>query len=183
MRPLVIGGSDAGIRPALRPRELQPTTKIAVLLSEDFPSWKLPVHTTLRRRPSLSKLPSYFKGLVDENRQRILNLLVRGELCGCAVLHVLGTWQSTVSRHLSFLENAGLVLDWRAGYRVFNGLVRSRELKIRKPFEFLEPAFKKDTTMKADRNKLHYAIQQRACTVSEWQPISGLTPKPHIEGA
>lgn len=67
----------------------------------------------------MGKLATYFKGPADENRLRILNLLFHGELCGCDIQHVIGASQSTVSRHLSYLKNAGLVLDRCDGYRVF----------------------------------------------------------------
>ena len=33
----------------------------------------------------------YFKGLADITRLRIVNLLLRGELCGCDIQYVIGT--------------------------------------------------------------------------------------------
>jgi ArsR family transcriptional regulator len=132
----------------------------------------------------MEKLASYFKGLADENRLRILNLLFHGELCGCDVQHVLSASQSTVSRHLSYLKNAGLVLDRRVGYRVFYRLVQSEDAEVSELFEYLVMAFAKDKVMKADMKKLREAIKEGACTVSEWKPLSGLaTPKPEPEGA
>jgi len=46
-----------------------------------------------------------FKALADETRLRILNLLVRGELCVCDIMTVLDIGQSKVSRHLACLRN------------------------------------------------------------------------------
>ena len=37
----------------------------------------------------MSELEKYCKGLADINRLRILNLLMRGELCGCDIQYVL----------------------------------------------------------------------------------------------
>lgn len=132
----------------------------------------------------MERLASYFKGLADENRLRILNLLFHGELCGCDIQHVLNASQSTVSRHLSYLKNAGLVLDRRAGYRVYYRLVQSEDPETSELFEYLVMAFAKDKVLKADMKKLREAIKDGACTVSEWKPLSGLAAqKPQTEGA
>lgn len=56
-----------------------------------------------------------FKALADETRLRILALLTRGELCVCDLMSILVLPQSTVSRHLAYLRNAGLVSDRRQG--------------------------------------------------------------------
>lgn len=131
----------------------------------------------------MEKLASYFKGLADENRLRILNLLFHGELCGCDIQHVLGSSQSTVSRHLSYLKNSGLVLDRRDGYRVFYRLVRSEDLETAELFEYLVLTFGKDRAFKADVKKLREAIKTGSCTVSEWKPLSGLEAiRPQTEG-
>ena len=122
----------------------------------------------------MEKLASYFKGLADGNRMRILNLLLHGELCGCDIQHVLGATQSTVSRHLSYLKNAGLVLDRRAGYRVYYRLVQAQDPEITELFQCLVLAFGKEKALKADMKKLREAIKEGSCTVSEWKPMSGL---------
>jgi len=60
-----------------------------------------------------------FKALGDETRLRIMALLLDGndgkELCVCDIMAALDLPQSTVSRHLSYLRNAGLVDDRRQG--------------------------------------------------------------------
>lgn len=56
-----------------------------------------------------------FKALADETRLRILALLLDGELCVCELIAALGLPQSTVSRHLAYLRNAGWVQDRRQG--------------------------------------------------------------------
>jgi len=57
-----------------------------------------------------------FKALSDETRLRIMALLLRGqELCVCDIMAALDLPQSTVSRHLSYLRNTGLVDDRRQG--------------------------------------------------------------------
>ncbi len=56
-----------------------------------------------------------FKGLGDETRLRILKMLEPGELCVCEVTEVLGLSQPTVSKHLSILKDAGLILGRKDG--------------------------------------------------------------------
>jgi len=61
-----------------------------------------------------------FKGLSDPVRLRIAHLLTqRGELCVCHLTDALALPQSTVSRHLNTLRNAGLVEAERRGKWVY----------------------------------------------------------------
>ena len=55
------------------------------------------------------------KALSDPNRVRVLKLLQNKELCVCDIQEVLQLAQSTVSRHMKVLEDAGLVERRRQG--------------------------------------------------------------------
>lgn len=50
-----------------------------------------------------------FKALGDENRLRILNLLMSEKLCVCEIEVLLEMTQSNVSRHLNKLKTVGLI--------------------------------------------------------------------------
>lgn len=63
----------------------------------------------------MQKKAKIFKALADENRLRILALLLEGELCVCEIMAALDLPQSTVSRHLAYLRNHGWVKDSRRG--------------------------------------------------------------------
>ncbi len=115
----------------------------------------------------MENLTSYFKGLADEKRLRILNLLFQGELCGCDIQHVLGASQSNVSRHLSYLKNAGLVSDRRVANRVYYSLPQKDEPGMDGFFTFLKAAFEHDPALQKDRKSLLAAIKEGACSVSE----------------
>lgn len=119
----------------------------------------------------MEELERYFKGLSDSNRLRILNLLLEGELCGCDLLHVLETSQPNVSRHLTYLKHAGLVLDRRDGYRVFYRLAEARTGKKKLLFEFLQLAFQGEESLRADRERLRHAVRDGSCTLGEWRPL------------
>ena len=67
------------------------------------------------------------KALSDPNRVRALKLLEDGELCVCKVQQALGLAQSTVSRHMKLLEDAGLIKRRREGSWIFYSLADGRE--------------------------------------------------------
>ena len=56
-----------------------------------------------------------FRAFADENRIRILNLLIEGEVCVCDLCAMLDMPQPRISRHLSYLRRAGLVTVRRDG--------------------------------------------------------------------
>jgi ArsR family transcriptional regulator len=122
----------------------------------------------------VTDLEKYFKGLADINRLRILNLLMRGELCGCDIQYVLDTSQPNVSRHLQYLKNSGLVLDRRDGYRVYYRLAEPHTGSRKHLFEFLQLAFKGDDPFRSDVKRLKEAISQGACTLSEMSSLTSL---------
>ena len=55
------------------------------------------------------------RALGDESRVKILWMLEERELCSCEIQEVVGLAQSTVSRHLQILEDAGFVVAEKAG--------------------------------------------------------------------
>ncbi len=120
----------------------------------------------------MNELEKYFKGLADINRLRMLNLLLRGELCGCDIQYVLETSQPNVSRHLQYLKNSGLVLDRREGYRVYYRLADSRTGSRKHLFEFLQLAFHSEEPYRSDKKRLKGAVAEGACTLSELSSLS-----------
>ncbi|WP_456237436.1 ArsR/SmtB family transcription factor [Geomonas anaerohicana] len=56
-------------------------------------------------------------------------LLTSGELCVCDVTATLQLPQSTVSRHLSYLKNAGWVNDRREGVWIFYTVATDDDMK------------------------------------------------------
>lgn len=85
-------------------------------------------------------------------RLRILNLLRGGELCVCDLVGVLESPQPTVSRHLAYLRQAGLVEARKEGIWAYYQLVAADsnfELAIRSCLEACsgEPRFAKDAAL------------------------------------
>jgi len=65
------------------------------------------------------------KALSDPNRVKMIKLLQRRVLCVCEIQETMGLAQSTASKHLKILEDAGLISYSREGlwvnYRLADG--------------------------------------------------------------
>ena len=122
----------------------------------------------------MKELEQFFKALSDVNRLRILNLLLHGELCVCDIQFVLESSQPSVSRHLAYLKNSGLVLDRRDGLRIFYRLADPRHRIKKRLFEFLQDAYRNEEQLQEDTARLREAIKEGSCTVSEWKPYSAI---------
>jgi ArsR family transcriptional regulator len=59
------------------------------------------------------------KALAHPTRLFIVDELSRGERCVCDLTEKIGADVSTVSKHLSVLKGAGIVLDDKRGVQVF----------------------------------------------------------------
>ena len=66
------------------------------------------------------------KALSDPNRVKMVKLLQRRVLCVCEIKEALGLAQSTASKHLKILEDAGLITFSKEGlwvnYRLADGV-------------------------------------------------------------
>jgi ArsR family transcriptional regulator, arsenate/arsenite/antimonite-responsive transcriptional repressor len=122
----------------------------------------------------MQDMEQLFKGLADQTRLRILNLLIHGELCVCDIHYVLGSAQPNVSRHLIYLKNSGLVLDRREGARMYYRLAQPNEGVHKLLFAFLRDLFKTSEVLAKDARELKKAIEHGSCTASAWRPFSAL---------
>ncbi|WP_298271621.1 metalloregulator ArsR/SmtB family transcription factor [Geobacter sp.] len=96
-----------------------------------------------------------FKSLADETRLRILALLLKEEkLCVCDLMAALELPQSTVSRHLAQLRNAGWVDDCREGVWVYYSLTPADPPLRRELQALLARHVETEPTAVADRERL-----------------------------
>jgi ArsR family transcriptional regulator len=58
------------------------------------------------------------KALADETRVKIVQCLLDGELCACALVPLVGKAQPTVSQHLRILQEAGVLNARRDGVNI-----------------------------------------------------------------
>ena len=59
------------------------------------------------------------KALAHPSRLLMLDALQKEELCVCELTELVGADQSTVSKHLAILKQAGIVEDRKAGAQTF----------------------------------------------------------------
>lgn len=67
----------------------------------------------------LREYEAVLKAAADPNRARMLKMLEVDELCVCQIVAIIGLSQSTVSKHLSILRDAGLLEERKVGRWVY----------------------------------------------------------------
>ena len=63
----------------------------------------------------MRKFIKVMKAASDPSRIKIMKMLQRRVMCVCEIQAVLGTAQSTASKHLKILEEAGLITSYKDG--------------------------------------------------------------------
>jgi len=107
---------------------------------------------------------STLKALADENRLRIINLLIEQELCVCEIETMLDLTQTNVSRHLAKLKNAKLITPFKDAqwvhYRISEELKNDEFL-----FSYLKQKFGEVTRFVTDIQRLRkYTEEGLNCT-------------------
>ncbi|MFO7966648.1 MAG: metalloregulator ArsR/SmtB family transcription factor [Archaeoglobaceae archaeon] len=76
----------------------------------------------------------FFKALGDETRLRILKYLLNNDYCACEFESMVNRDQTTVSRHLKLLVDAGILEKERNGrnivYRIKNDEIKNTLLYL-----------------------------------------------------
>jgi len=95
------------------------------------------------------------KALSDPNRVRILLLLRRDELCVCQITELLNLATSTISKHLSILNQAGLILSRKSERWVYYRLPsQSAPVAIREALDWVHKSLAKTDEADADATRL-----------------------------
>jgi ArsR family transcriptional regulator len=95
------------------------------------------------------------KALSDPNRVRMLLALKRGELCVCQITELFGMAPSTVSKHLSILHHAGLILSRKSERWVYYRLPdKSTPVVVREALDWVHKSLAKTEEAAADAKKL-----------------------------
>jgi ArsR family transcriptional regulator len=104
-----------------------------------------------------------FKALAHQTRLNILSLLLDGEVCVCQITAILQLPQSTASRHLAILKNAGLVKDRPDGTWVHYSLAKGHSALADQLLEALKEHLPKTREGAQNRQKLSEALQKSSC--------------------
>jgi len=96
-----------------------------------------------------------YKALSDQNRLRILMMLREKSLCVCEIVKILQLANSTVSKHLSILRHADLIMNEKDGRWVNYRLTSNLESeKIDSVMSQLHDFLKNDETIQHDHQLL-----------------------------
>ena len=120
-------------------------------------------------------LEQLFAALADRTRLRILSLIEDKEICVCYFVEALEAPQPTVSRHLAYLREAGLVEARREGKWMHYRIARLPKSQARIMEETLA-AMRNDEDVKRDRARM-----KKACCSPELVGIAG-APEPRAVG-
>ncbi len=91
------------------------------------------------------------KSIADETRLRIINLLMKGELCICQIQGALQMSQPRISRHIRILKEAGLLCSRKEAQMTFYSL---KTKGFEDLYKFLNKRFIKDKELKTERNSI-----------------------------
>ncbi len=79
----------------------------------------------------------FFKVLANENRIRMLKLLMLREMCVCELKVALNLTQPTTSHHLGILEKEDIIKKRKEGKWVYYSIANQRMLKKMKKLQLL----------------------------------------------
>ena len=96
----------------------------------------------------------FFSALADRTRLRLLNLMRDGEVCVCFFAEALGTNSPKISRHLSYLKRASLVIGRREGKWMQYRITAPKDKKAASVFASVLEMLKEDRQMLIDRKVL-----------------------------
>ncbi len=104
------------------------------------------------------------KALSDRTRVRIFKMLQHKEMCVCEVQAILGMAQSTVSKHLQLLEDAGLITGAKEGLWVNHKIAGDSHNIYAEPIvKYLTGILDNDPQVVADREKTYTTNRLDIC--------------------
>ena len=100
------------------------------------------------------------KALADENRVRALMALRGGELCVCQLIELLELAPSTVSKHLSILSQARLVIGRKDGRWIYYRLANKEAPEmVQVALDWVGNSLKKNQRIQEDEQRLEKILQ------------------------
>ena len=110
------------------------------------------------------------KALSDPNRVRILLALRRGELCVCQITELFGFAPSTVSKHLSILHRASLILSRKSERWVYYRLPdKSTPIAVREALEWVHKSLARTNEAATDAKKLKRILKTNLAVICRRQ--------------
>ncbi len=112
---------------------------------------------------NLNKQEKIFKALSDRNRIRIIKMLQKKSLCVCEITEVLKLATSTVSKHLSVLKEAGLIVDAKDGKWINYKINPEPDTLVSNSLLFIQLQIEDDETVINDRKLITFVDRNLLC--------------------
>jgi len=110
------------------------------------------------------------KALSDLNRVRVLLALWRRELCVCQITELFGLAPSTVSKHLSVLNHAGLVLSRKTERWVYYRLAdNTAPVVVREALDWVRKSLAQTDESVADAKRLKRILKMNLAEICRRQ--------------
>jgi len=107
------------------------------------------------RNDNFKLVTAMTKALADETRLRAILALSEGPLCLCQITALFGLAASTMSKHLSILQQAGLVVGRKKGRWMHFELPKNATSKeIKKALNWVVRSLEHDEQIQKDRKQL-----------------------------
>ena len=109
------------------------------------------------------------KALSDPNRVRILLALRGGELCVCQITELFNFAPSTISKHLSILHRANLILSRKSERWVFYRLPEKSAVAVRKAIDWTHKSLAETKEAAADAKKMQRILKMDLAVICRRQ--------------
>lgn len=105
-----------------------------------------------------------FKALSEENRLRILSLLIEDDLCVCEIENCLNMTQSNASRHLTALKQCGILRVYKKARWAYYGMNEKFIEENKELYQYLVVRLKELPTYQEDYNEFMKCRQDNFCS-------------------
>ncbi len=103
----------------------------------------------------MKQIMAITKALADQNRVRALMMLQHNELCVCQLIEMLALAPSTVSKHMSILQQADLVESRKDGRWIYYRLPgRGSDKRVKDVLKWLRNHLSEDDQIIADASRI-----------------------------
>lgn len=106
-----------------------------------------------------------FKALSDANRLRIVKMLETRSLCVCEITEVLKLAPSTVSKHLSILKEADLIIDMKNSKWVYYRL-NKKDKNVKDYLKLVNAKVNDDQQLIDDNKIINSEKMKKLCEIN-----------------
>ncbi len=113
----------------------------------------------------IDNLQDLMLAMADKTRLRLLSMMRRDEVCVCYFTGVLDAPQPTISRHLAYLRNKGLVETRREGKWMHYRMARPKDAALARALDHVLDAAAEDGQVKSDAKRMKAACCDPAALI------------------